>query len=248
MEKGDSSAKKVEMPYALEILDNLKTKEATGLLSEMETRQKYANIVKDAFSTGSDTLLNIRPLDQLVHIDGFLTTVKESINGPVMEKVHQVRHQVPFTVLEKFPAIEYPDVGEYVRAHPVAFGFQVAGATVLTTSVLGLPILGALGFTSIGPAAGSAAAAWQSSLGFVQAGTFFAWCQSAAMGGAAVGTITGAGTAGAGVAGAAAVATVPGWKEKLAGAYKYASNAVRGTGASTPADSHEDDGVTKSKL
>jgi len=48
------------------------------------------------------------------------------------------------------------------------------------------------------------------------------------MGGAAAGTIVGAGATGAGIAGAAAVTTVP-WKEKIAGAFKFAF-AFRGSG------------------
>ncbi|KAF3289959.1 hypothetical protein TWF970_003702 [Orbilia oligospora] len=41
--------------------------------------------------------------------------------------------------------------------------------------------LGAVGFSAIGPVAGSYAAAWQSSIGVVQAGSTFAALQSAAM-------------------------------------------------------------------
>ncbi len=62
-----------------------------------------------------------------------------------------------------------------------------------------------MGFGVAGPVAGSAAAAWQSSLGLVEAGSIFAWCQSAAMGGAAVSGILATGLAGAGVAVAVAV-------------------------------------------
>lgn len=69
-----------------------------------------------------------------------------------------------------------------------------------------LPILGAVGFTAAGPLAGSAAAAWQSSLGIVQGGSIFAWCQSVAMGGAAVGGLLVTGLAGGGIAVGATVA------------------------------------------
>ena len=62
-----------------------------------------------------------------------------------------------------------------------------------------MPVLGAVGFTSAGPAAGSAAAAWQASIGAVKAGSLFAWCQSAAMGGTAIGGIQFAGIAGAAI-------------------------------------------------
>ncbi|KAF1978490.1 hypothetical protein BU23DRAFT_366661, partial [Bimuria novae-zelandiae CBS 107.79] len=46
-------------------------------------------------------------------------------------------------------------------------------------------ILGAIGFSAAGPVAGNAAAAWQTSIGPVAAGSSFAFLQSVAMGGAA---------------------------------------------------------------
>ncbi|OJZ79942.1 hypothetical protein ASPFODRAFT_65994 [Aspergillus luchuensis CBS 106.47] len=68
-------------------------------------------------------------------------------------------------------------------------------------------ILGAIGFSASGPVAGSLAAAWQSSIGEVQAGTLFATLQGAAMGVAAANTFTAASNLGIGVAGLAAIRT-----------------------------------------
>ena len=51
----------------------------------------------------------------------------------------------------------------------------------------------------MGPVAGSSAAAWQASIGAVEAGSLFAWCQSAAMGGMAVNGIIAAGATGGAV-------------------------------------------------
>ena len=73
----------------------------------------------------------------------------------------------------------------------------------MIASGVALPALGAAGFAATGPVAGSAAAAWQSSIGLVQAGSLFSWCQGAAMGGAAVNGIIACGTAGGTVAMAA---------------------------------------------
>ena len=87
----------------------------------------------------------------------------------------------------------------YISAHPVRFGFQVTGAVVGLAASITLPVLGAAGFGSLGPVAGSSAAAWQASMGAVEAGSLFAWCQGAAMGGAAVNGIIAAGAAGGGV-------------------------------------------------
>ncbi|KAF2193606.1 hypothetical protein K469DRAFT_532952, partial [Zopfia rhizophila CBS 207.26] len=88
----------------------------------------------------------------------------------------------------------------HVKAHPVSSGITAVGLGVFGAASLINPALGVAGFSVVGPTAGSAAAAWQSSIGLVQAGSFFAWCQSAAMGGAAAGTIMAAQGAGIGVA------------------------------------------------
>lgn len=85
----------------------------------------------------------------------------------------------------------------------------------MTASVAALPILGAVGFAATGPVPLSAAAAWQSSVGLVQAGSVFAWCQSAAMGGAAVNGIVACGVAGGSAALAATGAGVAGGQTKL---------------------------------
>ena len=71
----------------------------------------------------------------------------------------------------------------YARTHPVLTGIQVVGLTLSALSFLAVPVLGAVGFTAAGSAANSAAAAWQASIGAVEAGSLFSWCQSAAMGG-----------------------------------------------------------------
>lgn len=86
--------------------------------------------------------------------------------------------------------------------NPSVFALQVLGSTTLVASIATVPVLGALGFSTLGPVAGSTAAAWQASLGLVPAGSLFAFCQSVAMGGASVSTIM---TTGA-VGGVAAVA------------------------------------------
>jgi hypothetical protein len=88
---------------------------------------------------------------------------------------------------------------QYIEDNPVRFALHVTGAVLSTAAILAVPILGAVGFSSIGPVAGSVAAGWQASIGAVEAGSLFALCQSAAMGGAAAT----AGLATAGVSGAA---------------------------------------------
>ncbi|KAH9180643.1 hypothetical protein EDB89DRAFT_1920249 [Lactarius sanguifluus] len=69
---------------------------------------------------------------------------------------------------------------------------------IVLTPVVAPPILYALGFSAIGPVAGTAAATTQALIGNVAAGSFFAMAQSVAMGGAipAVFTAIGAGLGG----------------------------------------------------
>jgi hypothetical protein len=110
----------------------------------------------------------------------------------------------------------------------VSFTLQAVGVLAVTASVVAVPILGAAGFAATGPVAGSAAAAWQSSIGLVEAGSLFAWCQSAAMGGVALNGIFSLGVAGAGVAGVATVPAVPRLAEKF--------NSIFRRGETYPAD------------
>ena len=97
-------------------------------------------------------------------------------------------------------------VAAYARKNPLLFSLQVSGVVVAGTALLTPTIIGAAGFSTAGPVAGSAAAGWQASMGAVPAGSAFAWLQSAAMGGAAAQNVTATGVAGATAAGAATVA------------------------------------------
>ncbi|KAL9618146.1 MAG: hypothetical protein Q9160_007096 [Pyrenula sp. 1 TL-2023] len=91
-------------------------------------------------------------------------------------------------------------VTEHAKAHPYSTAAAATGLVVSGASLAAQAALGWAGFTSVGPAAGSYAAGWQASIGLVNAGSPFAWCQSAAMGGAAAAQVTSVGVAGAGVA------------------------------------------------
>ncbi len=91
---------------------------------------------------------------------------------------------------------------------PWIAALQAAGLALCVGAALAVPVLGAVGFGALGPVAGSLATAWQSSVGSVAAGSLFAWCQSAAMGGAAASAIAATGAAGGAVAAAATAAGV----------------------------------------
>ncbi len=98
--------------------------------------------------------------------------------------LHQAVTALPSTVPP--PAQLALSVASYAQQHPYVVAGQVGGLAVTLGAGLVQPALGLAGFSSAGPMAQSAAAAWQSTLGgSVAAGSAFAWCQSAAMGGAA---------------------------------------------------------------
>ncbi|KAE8363036.1 hypothetical protein BDV27DRAFT_130505 [Aspergillus caelatus] len=111
------------------------------------------------------------------------------------------------------------------REHSTALAVGGAGLALATAPVTGPAVLGAVGFSSTGPVAASLAAAWQSSIGIVQAGTWFATLQSAAMGGATAGTFTTASNIGIGIMGSAAVGTqLNDKKRRLSVGNDHASN------------------------
>ena len=79
-----------------------------------------------------------------------------------------------------------------------AVGVGVAAACIVATPL----VLGAVGFTSTGVAAGSTAAAWHSAIGIVAKGSIFSLCQSVGAAGLATTTTVGV-PAAAGAVGAA---------------------------------------------
>jgi hypothetical protein len=81
-------------------------------------------------------------------------------------------------------------VGDFVSRNP---GIVAGGAVVSIGSYFFVApvVLSAVGFTTIGPAAGSYAASWMSSIGVVQAGSIYSGIQSVAMGGAYATTVNG---------------------------------------------------------
>ncbi|KKZ61599.1 hypothetical protein EMCG_00583 [[Emmonsia] crescens] len=131
-------------------------------------------------------------------------------------------------------AIEILDTsGNYVKENPYQCA---AGATIMITSIVITPVLGLVGFTSIGPAAGTVATAWQSSIGAVQAGSAFAVCQSISMGGVATQTVSAVGAAGAGVAAMPAVSKTVGalmgwlgWNGNSTGIRRYTLTGLTGS-------------------
>jgi hypothetical protein len=84
------------------------------------------------------------------------------------------------------------EAAQFASDHPWQTAAMVGGiAIVAAPGLVAAPALGAAGFTSNGVAAGSVAAAVQSSLGSVVAGSTFATLQSAAAGGYGVVIVNG---------------------------------------------------------
>ncbi|KAL5117537.1 hypothetical protein ACEQ8H_004567 [Pleosporales sp. CAS-2024a] len=96
-------------------------------------------------------------------------------------------------------------LASWMKAHPA----ETAAILVAIIFLAATPaVLAAMGFTSAGIAAGSAAAALQSGIGSVAAGSLFAICQSAMMGGYGIGIIL----AVPAIAGAVTWTTSTAWK------------------------------------
>ena len=103
----------------------------------------------------------------------------------------------------------------WIRANPKQFTAICIGVILLALACATPAILDAIGFSAVGPVAESIAAGWQASMGTVAAGSIFAFLQSAAMGGAAIGLFTGVGAVGGLVALVGVGASMKFVKEKV---------------------------------
>ena len=90
----------------------------------------------------------------------------------------------------------FKKIGDTIKEYPKTAAAIGGGTLAVAAAPLALV---AVGFGSAGVAAGTAAAAWQASIGNVAAGSFFASCQSAGAAGIAASTTAGVGAAGAAV-------------------------------------------------
>lgn len=116
----------------------------------------------------------------------------------------------------------------WIQTHKKQTAVIVAGIIPFALSLATPAILGAIGFSAAGPVLGSVAAGWQASMGSVAAGSLFAFLQSAAMGGAAMGLFTGVGVLGALIAGGGALSTVQVVMERCEGFMEEVATAVTG--------------------
>jgi len=121
-------------------------------------------------------------------------------------KIIKKRPKEPITVSIDMLAVE--EAFSKANRRPYFYPLVAAGATagVLLTPILAPAALGVVGFSALGPVAGTLAASIQAGIGNVVAGSLFATAQSVAMGGAIPAAITAigasVGAAGGAVAGA----------------------------------------------
>ncbi|KAH8707529.1 hypothetical protein GQ44DRAFT_830966 [Phaeosphaeriaceae sp. PMI808] len=100
------------------------------------------------------------------------------------------------------------EVAQWIVEHPGQTTFIIiAGAVFFAPFLITVPVLSSLGFATNGVAAGSAAAAIQSMIGPVKAGSIFSLLQSAAAGGSGLAVVNGIVSTSAGVGIGAVAAT-----------------------------------------
>jgi hypothetical protein len=136
------------------------------------------------------------------------------------KKIHLLWKKIPIIQIRTTPLITgivshhlfyswFHDLGYYAAEPPnnrrrsrlilAGAAAGVVGAPVLLPTTLAM-----IGFSSLGPIAGSIAAGWQAGIGNVAAGSLFSVLQSAGMGGFGTGIITAVASAIGGALGAAA--------------------------------------------
>ena len=134
--------------------------------------------------------------DFYANLHGAVTSVSSCIQRPVTSIDW---HELPTSAQlffrdagasarDEFATIEWeelpPHIRDWIQEHPYQTAFYVVnGVVFLAPGLVTTPLLGLLGFTARGPAAGTIAAAAQAALKPVAAKGLFATLQSAAMGG-----------------------------------------------------------------
>ncbi|MCJ1387411.1 hypothetical protein MMC18_000254 [Xylographa bjoerkii] len=84
------------------------------------------------------------------------------------------------------------DIRDWIQEHPYQTAFYVTnGIVLIAPGLVTTPILGLVGFGSLGSRAASIASAYQATLGNVPKGAIFALLQSAGAGGAGLGVVNG---------------------------------------------------------
>ncbi|VUC20916.1 unnamed protein product [Clonostachys rosea] len=191
--------------------------------------RKAATSFADASEQVAKILDDVDWQDVQARVEGAASSVQESVEGAyhhtakIMDDVdwEDVRVRVEEAASSVQESVEdaYHRTGEAIKENPKFF-YAAAGVTAgAAVAPLVMPVvLGAAGFSSIGPVAGSVAAGLQSAGWAGGAGTVFSTVQSAAMGGYGVSAVTsafmGAGAVVGGAVGAGADCTAGACKEK----------------------------------
>ncbi|KAF7504452.1 hypothetical protein GJ744_002189 [Endocarpon pusillum] len=127
-----------------------------------------------------------------------ITGSRAALGGLTYRSINHAADIQRSTVRRYVPALSKlrKDLPVWIRAHPYKFIGILGGTTLFVLALASPAILGAVGFSAVGPVAGSIAAGWQATMGSVAAASLFSFLQSAAMGGAAMGLFWGIGVLG----------------------------------------------------
>ncbi|KAH3917584.1 hypothetical protein HBI56_109780 [Parastagonospora nodorum] len=159
--------------------------------AESETSE-HSSAPSDASSIDGDSCTLPDPRDevprssainQLAHLRNPFQVAFQAVLNKVQLLASRAHDAVANAVsqLRKLGVIEVAkEVGTWMKAHPAETAAIIVFIAVLASTPA---ILGAMGFTTAGIAAASTAAGIQSGIGSVAAGSVFAICQSAMMGG-----------------------------------------------------------------
>ncbi|MCJ1434376.1 hypothetical protein MMC27_003744 [Xylographa pallens] len=139
------------------------------------------------------TILTAKLLDHTIlatqHGSQSLQSMKERLAAVEYDKLPDVLKNAK----EQIVAIEYcTEIKDWIQEHPYQTAFYVAnGIVFIAPGLVTSPLLGLLGFGSLGPKAGSAASVYHGTIGNVPKGALFALFQSAGSGGYGAGIVNG---------------------------------------------------------
>ncbi|MCJ1397288.1 hypothetical protein MMC11_000480 [Xylographa trunciseda] len=174
-----------------------------------------AAAVAAAMSSGSDVLgiyVNKKTIDEAAakawsgvgHVTARLhdhTILATQHGAEILESMKERLAAVEYDKLpdlfkeakESIVGIDYSEeIKGWIQEHPYQTAFYVAnGIVFISPGLVTTPLLGLMGFGSLGPKAASAASAYQATIGNIPKGATFALLESAAAGGYGAGIVNG---------------------------------------------------------
>jgi len=170
---------------------------SAAISSSSDLLEKYIN--QDSLDQAAEKARNgldyltAKLLDHTIlatqHGSQSLQSMKERLAAVEYDKLPDVLKNAK----EQIVAIEYcTEIKDWIQEHPYQTAFYVAnGIVFIAPGLVTSPLLGLLGFGSLGPKAGSAASVYHGTIGNVPKGALFALFQSAGSGGYGAGIVNG---------------------------------------------------------